>query len=191
VNEFGTVRNKKTRELKRIFYRSGYLFINIYSKKKKKAKNYSIHFIVARTFIGKRLKGLVIDHKDGNKFNNYFKNLEYITYSENSKRAFELDLSKPMRGSNHPLSKLIENDVLNIRKLFQKGKTRKYLAHKYNISYCLIASLPSTASKVSFASPFVLITSCNMERIKGASSTMRIVFDFQEANGLRLGFIIF
>lgn len=47
------------------------------------SKTQYIHFLVAKHFIGKRPKGLVIDHKDNNSKNNKDKNLRYCTQREN------------------------------------------------------------------------------------------------------------
>jgi len=46
-------------------------------------KSEYIHTLVARTFIGKNNKHMVVNHKDGNKHNNNVENLEYITQEEN------------------------------------------------------------------------------------------------------------
>ena len=51
--------------------------------KKGKGKSISIHILVAAHFIGKRPKGLVIDHKDHDVNNNKADNLRYCTQREN------------------------------------------------------------------------------------------------------------
>lgn len=43
-----------------------------------------VHAIVAEHFLGKRPEGLVIDHIDGNSFNNRVDNLRYVTQKENA-----------------------------------------------------------------------------------------------------------
>ena len=47
--------------------------------------NIKLHKIFAEIFIGKRPKGLVIMHLDGNKHNNAATNLKYGTTSENAR----------------------------------------------------------------------------------------------------------
>lgn len=75
------------------FYRpsrdsKGYLFIRI-PKFKMSTK---IHVLVARLWIGERPTGMQVNHKDGNKLNNHFTNLEYITQKENIKHAIRIGL---------------------------------------------------------------------------------------------------
>jgi hypothetical protein len=55
----------------------------------------TLHSIIAECFIGPRPKGLTINHKDGNRWNNASDNLEYISGSENVKHAFRLGLRRP------------------------------------------------------------------------------------------------
>jgi hypothetical protein len=50
-------------------------------------KTYNVHVLVAETFIGPRPKGCVVRHKDGNRLNPKLSNLEYGTYSENTRDA--------------------------------------------------------------------------------------------------------
>ena len=47
----------------------------------------NIHRLVAETFLRKDDERNVVNHKDGNKHNNTVGNLEWVTYSENSKHA--------------------------------------------------------------------------------------------------------
>ena len=42
-----------------------------------------IHWLVAQTFLGPRPEGCDIDHIDGDKTNNHYTNLRYVTHKEN------------------------------------------------------------------------------------------------------------
>ncbi|MEW6726901.1 MAG: HNH endonuclease [Bacillota bacterium] len=43
-----------------------------------------------------------INHKDGNKSNNHYSNLEWVTRSENNLHAFKLGLRRRLRGILNP-----------------------------------------------------------------------------------------
>lgn len=50
-----------------------------------------VHILIARTFIGDRPSHeYIVNHKDTNKRNNHYTNLEWITYSENTKHAIAM-----------------------------------------------------------------------------------------------------
>ena len=62
------------------------------------------HIAVASTFVEGYKDGLVVNHKDGNKTNNNFKNLEWVTLKENSNHAVKNGLflrSKKVRCLNN------------------------------------------------------------------------------------------
>ncbi len=88
VSNHGNVRGKSGKILKRLYSERGgnYPFINLTRREesgKTYRKNETIHALVAAFFIGPRPEGMVVHHKDSNRKNCYFKNLEYITQLEN------------------------------------------------------------------------------------------------------------
>lgn len=52
------------------------------------------HIAVAFNFIEGYKKNLIVNHKDGNKKNNKYTNLEWVTWSENSLHASKIGLKK-------------------------------------------------------------------------------------------------
>ena len=54
-----------------------------------KGNSIRVHVLIAYAFLGPRPDGLVIDHKNGNKLDNRACNLEYVSVSENMKRAYK------------------------------------------------------------------------------------------------------
>ena len=70
----------------------GYSIIKLSKKGESKIKY--IHILVAEHYLIKDDKNLVVNHKDGNKKNNSFSNLEWVTQSENIAHSFENGLKK-------------------------------------------------------------------------------------------------
>lgn len=78
---------------------------------------------------------LVVDHIDGNKQNNHYTNLEWVTVRENTLRAERMGLRK-VRGSDNGNSKYDEKMIHSICKLFEEGISpievyRKITGEKY------------------------------------------------------------
>jgi len=65
----------------------GYVCFDIY--KDGIRKNIKAHYLVSFHFVEGFKKGLWINHKDGNKTNNVYSNLEWCTAKENSLHAFK------------------------------------------------------------------------------------------------------
>lgn len=92
-----------------------------------------VHILVAEAFIGPRPEGLQLNHKDGNKINNHWSNLEYVTASENSTHAVKMGLRHSPCGSAHKRSKLTEEQVLEIRRRYSSGGDSAGLAKEFGI----------------------------------------------------------
>ena len=65
---------------------SGYKHLTI--RKDNIRRSVPVHTLVLETFIGKRPKNKVCNHIDENKTNNRVDNLEWVTYSQNSKYSY-------------------------------------------------------------------------------------------------------
>ena len=70
--------------------KNGYKAVNL--SKNGVVNHIDIHRLVAETFLPKDGERNVVNHKDGNKHNNTVENLEWVTYSENSKHAVRTGL---------------------------------------------------------------------------------------------------
>lgn len=92
VNSFGDVINYKTGLKRKLQVKSpGYPTLIL--SKNGKNRRFRIYKLVAEAFIGERPKGFHINHIDGNKLNNHFSNLEYVTQSQNCKHAWDNGLN--------------------------------------------------------------------------------------------------
>ena len=113
--------------------KNGYLEISL--RKKGVRKSYSIHRLVAEAFIPNPENKPHVNHKDGNKFDNYFENLEWVTQLENMEHAKNTGLIKS--GVENPNAKLTEEQVHQIRENyipFDKELGIHALARKFNMS---------------------------------------------------------
>lgn len=115
----------------------GYLRIPI--KVNNKYINYSIHKLVAETFIPNPENKPCVNHIDGNKLNNYIENLEWVTYSQNRLHALENNLSSVVKGEEHVKSKLTEKEAFDI--LNDNSRSKKELCETYNVTRQTIESI--------------------------------------------------
>lgn len=74
---------------------NGYLKIGI-TTIEKVIKNYYVHRLVIAAFNGIN-NDKIVNHKDGNKYNNKIENLEYCTQQENTRHAVDSKLLDPMK----------------------------------------------------------------------------------------------
>src|ERR1035437_1208869 len=139
VSSFGNIKNIKTGNLLKKTIRnkktSPYFCVNL--SEKGKTKMCSIHSLVLISFVGKRPKNNVINHIDGNKYNNHINNLDYCTQSENRKKDFTTGRQSYV-GEKNNQCKLKEKDVLNIFKLRKSGCTYREISVIYNMAHSSI-----------------------------------------------------
>jgi hypothetical protein len=97
VSNLGRVRslkNGKVYVFKEHIDNHGYAYGFLYISRKHKPRQirFKTHKLVAKYFCEGYAEGLVVDHIDGNKRNNVYTNLEWVTPSENNRRAYALGL---------------------------------------------------------------------------------------------------
>jgi len=71
-----------------------YGYIQYILRNKGKCKSVSAHRLVALHFIDRIENNQQVNHIDGNKLNNYYKNLEWVSQRENMQHAFRTGLNK-------------------------------------------------------------------------------------------------
>ena len=108
ISDNGTVKNNKNKILK-TFDRAGYDCIKLLNK------NYSIHRLVASTFLEIIENKKIVNHKNGNKKDNNVGNLEWCDYKENTRHALDEKLLIPFK-----------------RKVLQYSYDGKTLLNEYN-----------------------------------------------------------
>lgn len=111
----------------------GYLHIGIYNLDGK--KRFSIHRLVAETFIPNPKNKPQINHINGIKTDNRVENLEWCTAKENTQHAFRTGLKTMPKGEKHPNVKLTYKQVLEIRSKYIPYKyTQQMLANEYKVN---------------------------------------------------------
>ena len=110
-----------------------------------------VHQLVAKAFVDNPLNKETVNHKDGNKLNNVFTNLEWSTRSEQLFHAYKMNLRKSKRGSSNVNAKLTEQQVEEIRSMYIP-MSREFgtvaLSKKYNVSHRVIGLIVANKSYI-------------------------------------------
>jgi hypothetical protein len=94
-------------------------------------KRYFIHRLVAQYFVKNPLNKPEVNHIDGNKQNDCMQNLEWVTSSENKLHSYRIGLQKRRPGIKHPLAKLNDDSIREIRK---SNLSNDELGEKYGVT---------------------------------------------------------
>ena len=109
---------------------SGYEYVSLMAQGEPKASKKLVHRLVAEAFCGG--SGEVVNHKDGNKRNNHFENLEWCSYAENNDHARDTGLTRNF-GSRHYAAKLTAEDVIEIRTRAALGELHREIAESFGV----------------------------------------------------------
>lgn len=123
IFETGEIYSKKTnKKLTGCILNTGYVTVTLTTSQGK--KGYSLHRLVAQTFIPNDDNKPYVNHIDGDKTNNQVSNLEWVSASENRQHA----LSSGLAGKAYGPREKIKIDVRN------SDEWRRYLTTSYYIS---------------------------------------------------------
>lgn len=129
IGNKGTIKNESTgNKLKPIKTKDGYLQVGI-GKGSLKKKMY-VHRLVAMAFVEGFSDIITINHKDYNKENNHFENLECISREDNARHSY-MKKHKQI-GQTNTNAKLTLEDVKTIKKLLNY-KADKEIASMFNV----------------------------------------------------------
>ena len=133
INENGIVIQVKTDRVKKAWLgKVGYYYLDLYQNNK--STKIALHRLLAMTFIPNPENKKTVNHIDGNKTNNSLSNLEWATYSENTKHAYNNDL-------NRCTTKLIEDEELKtILNRFMEGETLSEIKKDYKFALTTISN---------------------------------------------------
>ena len=117
------------REVRGTTDKNGYQVIGF---KTKPAKRF-VHQLVLETFVGPRKPGQGSRHLDGDSQNNRLENLEWSDQKTNMRDKVAHGTDN--RGSNHVSSKITEEQVVEIRKIYSEKKiSHSKIAKLYGVS---------------------------------------------------------
>lgn len=116
-----------------------------YKKVVLNGKNLYVHRLVAEYFCNNPNFLCEVNHKDGNKWNNNYTNLEWVTKSENSQHAFDIGLRTTSGYTRYKVSKsahrFTDDEVEEIREMYYNGMSKQQIADKvgcYSSTICNI-----------------------------------------------------
>ena len=126
ISEYGEVFSlKNNRILKPRYTKDGYVY-HRFSNGSEEQKDIRIHRLVAMLWIDNPNNLETVNHKDGNKQNNHYSNLEWMNRANQLQHAYDLGLKKPMQGTNHKSSKATAEQVMYIRNMYDNHKGSMY-----------------------------------------------------------------
>ena len=114
ISNYGRVRSLK-RNGDRIMpltkQHKGYYYVMLWDSSIQKGKCCRVHRLVARHFLANPDNLPSINHKDGNKANNYVSNLEWCSHSYNVKHSYDTGLKHPHRLTQDEINRLRESHI--------------------------------------------------------------------------------
>ena len=106
-------------------------------------KNLYVHRLVAEAFCDNHDNLCEVNHKDGNKWNNNYTNLEWVTKSDNAQHAFDMGLRTISGYTRYKVSKsahrFSDYEIEEIRKMYYDGMKKQEIADKigcYSSTIC-------------------------------------------------------
>jgi hypothetical protein len=100
------------------------------------AKTWTVHILIAATFIGPKPLNKQVNHKDGKIVNNRIKNLEYLTQKEHGRHTAKMGFRRGITGAfgeQQGHARLTEKEVLDIRLANSLGESLSALARRYKL----------------------------------------------------------
>lgn len=92
VSDNGDIYSLRSKKILKKTIINGYEQICISTGNRQSKKVIKIHIAVAENFVAGKQNGLIVNHIDGNKTNNNYNNLEWVTPKENIQHAVKNEL---------------------------------------------------------------------------------------------------
>lgn len=129
----------KGKFLKQSINHKGYLEVRLFKNSKSISK--IVHRLIALNFIPNPLNLPQINHIDGNKTNNFVNNLEWVSNSQNQLHAYKIGLQPSRAGEKNSNASLSDEEVSNIKDLYNSGQSIKNISIHTDIPLGKIRSI--------------------------------------------------
>ena len=138
ISNYGRVKHKFKSHYRIIsgsIHSDGYIFVTMHGRQ------YPLHRLVAKLFHSDTYsENLVVNHKDGNKQNNFADNLEWVTQSENVQHSYANNFQP--KGTNTYTGKFTPQQRNEIKALWDSGeKSKREIARMYGVSHSCICGI--------------------------------------------------
>lgn len=129
--------------------RDKFLTLSVNSSNYKKVvldgKNHYVHRLVAKVFCSNPDELEEVNHIDGNKWNNNYTNLEWVSKSDNAKHAFDLGL-RTISGYTrykvaHSAHRFTSDEVEEMKQLYYDGMSKQEIAEKFNCYSSVVCNI--------------------------------------------------
>lgn len=97
-----------------------------------RSRTFKIHRLVLEAFVGPCPEGMECCHNDGDPANNHVGNLRWDTHRNNL--ADKVRHGTHNRGQRHPMAKLGESEVLEIRRLGAAGMSLAVISRRFGVT---------------------------------------------------------
>jgi len=137
VSEDGQVfSHRRKKVLKGMISSRGYYSVNLCNGKSHFTK---VSRLVGKAFVENPCNYPQINHKDGNKLNDHYSNLEWCTQAQNIRHGLKMGLYKT--GELHFNAKLSREQVADIREQSALGVTYRELSNKHGVAFETISGV--------------------------------------------------
>lgn len=133
VSNYGEVRHKKRKHIlkpKKTIW--GYYRVCLSRPGTKNGKWYSLHRLVAITFIPNPNSLPQVNHRDGDKTNNNVSNLEWVSAKENIAHAKQVGLIKD--GDTYSNTRIHKEKLVEVFALYKLGFSENYIGELFGVS---------------------------------------------------------
>ena len=139
ITEHGEIKNLSTGHVyKNIIHKSGYCIVYLPMGKRGSVKAIRVHKAVAETFIPNPHSLPIVHHKDNDKSNPDWTNLEWVTSKENTEHWHD-ELRKTKEFFNN--RKLSNEDIKAIKSYANMKIPYSKIANMFNVSKTVISNL--------------------------------------------------